>query len=314
MKARNAFAVLLTACLPLVASAEVAGSAPLENERAAYGAAFERIVARIRLWPGFAPGETNACRGRFAFDTRVKAWRRHDVTAPELVILKPQTVRCDTMVVLMPGGGYYSNHMGVIGANALPVLESGRWVAVLHYRIPRREGRSIYAAPREDAARAIRWLRGHAADYGFSPEKIGSLGFSAGGHLSAISATSSQDRLYARVDELDDLSSHLNFAVAVYPAYVLDDGATGPNAKRGDDAMLLQEFKFDAKTPPMFLLHGDVDYYSPMGSVSLYRELHKRKIPAQLFVYSKANHGLSHDVNVRGWEHRIVDWIESMGF
>lgn len=296
------------------AALSAGGGAGLAHEADAYGEAFERIVAHVRLWPGLAPHETKAEAGRFAYDNRVKTWRRHDVTAPELVILKPKTVRHDTMVVLMPGGGYSSNHMGVIGANALPVLESGRWVAVLHYRIPRREGRPIYAAPREDAARAIRWLRGHAADYGFSPEKIGSLGFSAGGHLSAVSATSSQDVLYDRVDALDDLSAHLNFAVAVYPAYVLDDGATGPNAKRGDDATLLPEFKFDAKTPPMFLLHGDIDYYSPMGSVALYRELHKRKIPAQLFVYSKATHGLSHDVNVRGWEQRIVDWIESMGY
>ena len=67
------------------------------------------------------------------------------------------------------------------------------------------------------------------------------------------------------------MSAHLNFAVAGYPAYVLDDGATGPNAKRGDGANLLPEFKFDAKTPPpMLLLHGDEDYYSPMGSVALY--------------------------------------------
>ena len=310
MKTRMLFLLVLG----VVATVFRGGAVELEHEADAYGEAFERIVARVRLWPDLAPGETNACRGRFAFDTRVKAWRRHDVTAPELVILKPQTVRCDTMVVLMPGGGYNSNHMGVIGANALPVLESGRWVAVLHYRIPRREGRSIYAAPREDAARAIRWLRGHAADYGFSPEKIGSLGFSAGGHLSAISATSSQDRLYDRVDALDDLSPHLNFAVAVYPAYLLDDGATGPNAKRGDGATLLPEFKFDAKTPPMLLLHGDDDYYSSMGSVKLYEELHRRKFPAQLMVYSGATHGLNDKVNVRGWEKRILDWMTSAGF
>ena len=301
-------AAIAAAALPPGGGEEVA------HEAEVYGKAFERIVAHVRLWPDLAPGETNACRGRFAFDTRVKAWRRHDVTAPELVILKPRTVKHDTMVVLMPGGGYNSNHMGMIGANALPILESGRWVAVLHYRIPRREGRPIYAAPREDAARAIRWLRGHAADYGFSPEKIGSLGFSAGGHLSAISATSSQDKLYDRVDELDDLSAHLNFAVAVYPAYVLDDGATGPNAKRGDGAALLPEFKFDAKTPPMLLLHGDDDYYSSMGSVKLYEELHRRKMPAQLVVYSNASHGLNHNANVRGWESRILDWLLSRNF
>ena len=61
----------------------------------------------------------------------------------------------DTMVIVMPGGGYSSQHMGHFCRDSRPILESGRWVALLHYRIPRREGRSIYDAPREDAARAM---------------------------------------------------------------------------------------------------------------------------------------------------------------
>ena len=182
------------------------------------------------------------------------------------------------------------------------------------HRIPRREGRKIYDAPREDAARAIRLLRANAAKFGWSPEKIGAVGFSAGAHLAAVSATSSQDALYDRVDAADDLSPHLNFSVPVYPAYVAADGATGPNTHGGDGAALQPEFKFDAKTPPMFLVHGDKDYYSPMGSVLLYTELHKRKIPAQLFVYANVSHGLGDTVNARGWQQRIVDWIASIGF
>ena len=66
---------------------------------------------------------------------------------------------------------------------------------MLHYRIPRRKGRNVYDAPREDAARAIRHLRANAAKFGWSPEKIGAVGFSAGAHLAAVSATSSQDAL-----------------------------------------------------------------------------------------------------------------------
>ena len=108
-------------------------------------------------------------------------------------------------------------------------------------------------------------------------EKIGAVGFSAGAHLAAISATSSQDALYERIDALDDISAHLNFSIPVYPAYVVDDGRTGPNAHGGDGAAILPEFKFDAKTPPMFMLHGDKDYYSPMASVLIYTELHKRR-------------------------------------
>ena len=286
----------------------------VENDDKAYGALRGQIVERIRLWPGLAPRETESSPGRFAYDEKNKVWRRRDVSQPELVVFRPFGKPRDTMVIVMPGGGYSSQHMGHFCRDSRPILESGRWVSVLHYRIPRREGRNIYDAPREDAARAIRILRANAARLGFSPEKIGAVGFSAGAHLAAISATSSQDALYERIDALDDLSAHLNFAVPVYPAYVADDGATGPNAHGGDNAAILPEFKFDARTPPMFMLHGDRDYYSPMASVLLYTELHKRKIPAQLFVYANVSHGLGDTVNAKGWQDRIVDWMESIGF
>ena len=132
----------------------------------AYGAFSERIVERIRLWPGLAPHEESDSPGRYVFDDRVKTWRRRDVSCPELVILRPTGKPRDTIVIVMPGGGYDSQHMGHICRDAKFILDSGRWVAVLHYRIPRREGRNIYDAPREDAARAIRHLRANAAIMG----------------------------------------------------------------------------------------------------------------------------------------------------
>ena len=303
--------MVVAAAVSAWAQAEVPA---LANEDKAYGALQERIVARISLWPGLAPHETEASRGRFAYDEKRKVWRRYDVSCPELVILRPTGTPRDTLVVVMPGGGYQTQHTGHICRDSKPILDSGRWVAVLHYRIPRRAGRNIYDAPREDAARAIRHLRANAAKFGWSPEKIGAVGFSAGAHLAAVSATSSQDALYDRIDALDDISPHLNFSIPVYPAYVAADGATGPNTHGGDGAARQPEFKFDAKTPPMFLVHGDRDNYSPMGSVLLYTELHKRKIPAQLFVYANVSHGLGDTVNARGWQQRIVDWIASIGF
>ena len=295
-------------------AASAASAAPLENEDRAYGELGERIVERIRLWPGLAPHETEANPGRYAYDEKVKVWRRRDVSQPEVVIFRPFGKPRDTMVIVMPGGGYSSQHMGHFCRDSRPILESGRWVALLHYRIPRREGRKIYDAPREDAARAIRLLRANAARLGISPEKIGAVGYSAGAHLAAISATSSQDVLYDRVDAADDISAHLNFSMPVYPAYVADDGATGPNAHGGDGATILPEFKFDAKTPPMFMLHGDRDYYSPMASVLLYTELHRRKIPAQLFIYANVSHGLGDTPNAKGWQKRMIDWLDSVGF
>ena len=199
---------------------------PVPNEDKAYGEHYGRIVERIRLWPGFAPHETESSPGRYAYDEKNKVWRRRDVSQPELVMFRPSGKPRDTMVIVMPGGGYSSQHMGHFCRDSRAILESGRWVALLHYRIPRREGRDIYAAPREDAARAIRILRANAKRLGISPEKIGAVGFSAGAHLTAISATSSQDALYERIDALDDISAHLNFSIPVYPAYVADDGRT----------------------------------------------------------------------------------------
>ena len=297
-----------------VVAVSAVGGAPLENEDKAYGELYGQIVGRFRLWPELAPHETGADFGRYTFDGKNKVWRRHDVSCPEVVVLKPRKPVRDTLVLVMPGGGYNSQHMGHICRESRPILDSGRWVAVLHYRIPRRDGRKIYDAPREDAARAIRILRANAAKFGWSPEKIGAVGFSAGAHLAAVSAVSSQDLLYGRIDEMDDMSPHLNFAVPVYPAYVVEDGANGPNANGGDGAAILPVFKFDAKTPPMFLVHGDKDYYSPMGSVRIYEELHRRRIPAQLFVYANVSHGLGDTPNAKGWQKRIVDWIESIGF
>ncbi len=301
------------ACI-MVISISAQSAVPLADEDKAYGALNGQIVERIRLWPGLAPHETESSPGRYAYDERCKVWRRRDVSQPELVIFRPSGKPRDTVVIVMPGGGYDSQYMGHFSRDSKPILDSGRWVALLHYRIPRRAGRNIYDAPREDAARAIRILRANAKRLGLSPEKIGAIGFSAGAHLAAISAVSSQDALYEKIDALDDISAHLNFSIPVYPAYVADDGRTGPNTHGGDGAAILPEFKFDAKTPPMFLVHGDRDYYSPMASVLIYTELHKRKIPAQLFVYANASHGLGEAQNVKGWQDRIVDWIGSIGF
>ena len=309
--------VLGIAVVAAFATALAQTAAPtIENLDQAYGELSGKIVARVRLWPGLAPQETDDNPGEIVRDEKKKFWRVNRVSLPQLVIVAPTAEkRLDTVVVAMPGGGYATQNLTSLLSNCRPMLDSGRWLAVLLYRIPRRKGRNIYDAPREDAARAIRFLRANAAKYGWSPEKIGAVGFSAGGHLAAISATSSQDALYERVDVLDDLSAHLNFSIPVYPAYVLEDGKTGRNEQGGDGAAILPEFKFDAKTPPMFMVHGDKDYYSPMASIQLYTELHKRKIPAQLFVYANTSHGLGGDnVNVNGWQQRIVDWIESIGF
>ena len=218
-------------------------------------------------------------------------------------------------MILISGGGYKSCcDVRLVETWNKKLTALGFQCVKLVYRTPRPKSLPVHQSAWEDGQRAVRLVRRAARARGFDPEKIGAIGFSAGAHLAAISATSSQDVLYDRVDAADDLSAHLNFSIPVYPAYVLDDGTDGPNARRGDGAAILPEFKFDAKTPPMFMLHGDKDNYSPMASVQLYTELHKRKVPAQLFVYANVAHGLGDKANVKGWQQRVVDWIVSIGF
>ena len=296
----RAFSLVSLVC----ACAFCAGAADSRaNEKMAYGELSDCIVAHLDLWPDLAPHETTRARGSFAFDEVKGVWRAQDVSSPDVVLLKPRDRRNDTLVLAIPGGGFATQNMGTFCRNVRPILESGRWVAVLHHRIPRRLGRKPYEAAREDGARAVRTLRANAERFGYSKDKIGAIGFSAGGNLAALLATSSQDEPYPLADEVDSLPACLGFAVLVYPAYVTDDETT-----------IRPEFKFDAKTPPLFLLHGDEDTHSSMASVLLYAELHKRKIPAQLFVFSHAAHGLNEKTHVRGWQYRIVDWLDEMGF
>jgi len=147
------------------------------------------------------------------------------------------------------------------------------------------------------------------------PEKIGFMGFSAGGHLTLMTSTTSQTPAYEPVDELDEVPCHVNFAVPVYPAYVLQDGANGENRGKGNDSEFVADFAFDAKTPPMCLIHGDGDGYSPMGSVTVYHKLRTMNIPAELHVFALANHAFRNcrpEDPMMFWKDRVYAWMKVM--
>ena len=177
------------------------------------------------------------------------------------------------------------------------------------YRTPRPEGLPIYQSAWEDGQRAVRMVRSEAVRRGFDPEKIGTISMSAGSHLATLLATSSQTPAYEKRDGLDDLPCHVNWSIVFAPAYILTDGIGTPNSRMGDapDVAVDACFKFDDKTPPMCFLHGGKDVYSPLGSTRLYRELRKRKIPAELHLYPDVGHGAF------GFE-RAVEFMRQLGF
>ena len=178
------------------------------------------------------------------------------------------------------------------------------------YRTPRPEGLPIFQSAWEDGQRAVRMVRNEAKKRGYDPEKIGVIGMSAGSHLTLMLATSSQTPAYEKVDEIDELPCHINWAIVNAPAYATTDGETGIPASRqgyGPDVKLSKAFKFDEKTCPMSLHHGGQDPYTPNGSTLVYRQLRRMKVPAELHLYPNKGHGAF------GLE-RGIEFMRQMGF
>ena len=153
-------------------------------------------------------------------------------------------------------------------------------------------------------------VRSEAAKRGFDPEKIGTISMSAGSHLALLLATSSQTPAYEKIDALDEVPCHINWAIVNAPAYATTDGENGtPSTLEGYgvDVKLSSVFKFDEKTCPMSLHHGGLDPYSPNASTLVYRQLRRMHIPAEVHLYPGKPHG------AYGLE-RAVEFMTQMGF
>ncbi len=178
------------------------------------------------------------------------------------------------------------------------------------YRTPRPVGLPIYQTAWEDGQRAVRTVRNEAKKRGFDPEKIGVIAMSAGGHLALLLAANSQTPAYERVDKIDDIPCHINWAVVNAPAYGTTDAEAGTPATRqgyGVDVKLSDVFKFDERTCPMSLHHGGKDIYAPQTSTLVYRQLRRMGIPAELHLYADKGHGAF------GLE-RGIEFMRQMGF
>lgn len=218
---------------------------------------------------------------------------------------------CGGCMVLISGGAYDSTcDVAYVKQWKERFTQLGFQCVNLVYRTPRPEGIEYYKTAWEDGQRALRLIRSEAGKRGFDPEKIGSVSMSAGSHLALLLATSSLTSAYERMDRIDDIPCHLNWAIVNAPAYVTTDAQSGTEAKRegyGADVKLCDIFKFDGKTCPMSLHHGGLDPYSPNGSTLIYRELRKLGVPAEVHLYPNVGHA------ALGLE-RAVEFMRQMGF
>jgi acetyl esterase/lipase len=276
----------------------------------------------VELWPGKPPNETGD-RGPEKFPLSPKLDRKQvevteptrmvtNVSKPTLTIYRPpKDKNTGTAMLICPGGGYWNLYWQLEGEEVAEWLSSlGITGIILKYRVPRRpdEPKDQPARrPLQDAQRAVSLVRIKANVWGLDPDRIGMVGFSAGGHLAIATATSFEHRSYEPIDAIDKVSCRPDFAILVYPGYL--------KAKDRDE--LAPGLSIPVGTPPIFLAHGGDDIISPPEhSVVMYLALKRARIPAELHVYA----GAAHDFGVRDsgrpcstWTQSCAAWLRHQG-
>jgi acetyl esterase/lipase len=267
----------------------------------------------LKLWPGGrAPGDTmelaaesDLTKPNEGLVAGKRLIRLGNVSEPEIhFFAAPADKANGTCVVICPGGGHRILAWDLEGTEVAQWLnELGVSVAVLKYRVPARTEKPRYQAAVQDAQRALSLVRSRAGQWNINPNKIGILGFSAGGETAAL-ATLLPERLYSKLDSIDDVAWKPNFTVLIYPAYLVNK----------DNTALMDHVKVDDQTPPMFLAHAANDPVRPESSVLLWLELKKHNIPAELHVFSQGGHGYglrATDLPVTGWPQACAAWLRT---
>lgn len=267
--------------------------------------AAERPV--INVWPEKAPGETKEI-GPEEFrpgqpKQRPDVQRLTNVSQPTLTLFQPaEAKRNGTAVIVCPGGGYSILAWDLEGTEVAEWLNSlGVTAAVLKYRVPRREGDQANALPLMDAQRALSLVRSKSSELGLDPQRIGILGFSAGGNLAAGACLKYAQRTYPKVDSTDEISCRPDFGVLIYPAYLVDaQGALKP------------EYQPSKESPPMFFAHAFNDNVTPDSSIALARALKAAGVPAELHIYDGGGHGFGlrkSEFPCHTWPARCGEWL-----
>jgi acetyl esterase/lipase len=196
----------------------------------------------------------------------------------------PKELKTKAIQIIYSGGAYEKNKpesFEVTPARRY-LNEKGMAVVTMKYRTPRPVGLAQHITAWQDLQRTIRVVRSQAAAKGLDPDRIGIMGSSAGGHLTVIGATSSQQPSYAPIDDLDKLPCNVQWAVAVYPAYTLTRRSGNDSGGNDDSAKLAPELAFDSATCPMLFLHGDADVHPAMNSVKCWEQLRRMGIQSDL--------------------------------
>jgi acetyl esterase/lipase len=267
----------------------------------------------IRLWPGEAPDEPAGIIAQKAeAETGADGVIRIPyVDAPEIVRFPaPADKASGTCMIVCPGGGYGKlawNKEGTEIATWLNTL--GIEAVVLKYRVPRRNREQPHPWPLQDLQRAMRLVRSNASRWTIDPDRVGVIGFSAGGHLTVMAASQADRASYEPLDEIDKLDARPSFMALIYPAYL-------GNMKK-DPAKLDPLVKVDAQTPPTFIAITHDDSDRALFAALYYAQLRRNGVSGELHIYNKGGHGYglrASDHPVSTWPDRLADWLRSGGW
>ena len=248
----------------------------------------------------------------------------HYISQPTLTIFLPDKSRVNgTAVIICPGGGYWINSIVKEGfAVARKFNEWGVAAFVLKYRIPNDSSmmdKSI--GPLQDAQRAIQLVRIHAGEWKVDPDKIGIMGFSAGGHLASTAATHFNHNY---ISNEKNINLRPDFAILIYPVISFQndiahtgsrDQLIGKDASKEMTDSFSNELQVNDRTPPSFLVQAtDDDVVPVMNSIVFYEALIKYKIPAEMHLYKSGGHGfgMNNPTTNDQWMERCRNWMKSM--
>lgn len=275
---------------------------------------------QMPLWPGAAPHALPVSGPEtMTIDPGSKIGGRtvieiDRVSRPTLTLYRPTGRDTGAAVIVYPGGGFWILAMDLEGSDVCEWLTAKGIACVLvKYRVPgnhlspRSGPYPVNPVALEDAQRAIAMTRFHARQWGINPNRIGVLGFSAGGHL--VAATSTLPRIYKPVDAIDRTSVRPDFGIALYPGHLwIDEQKFELNA----------DVPVSGNTPPQFIVqNGDDPVDSVNNSLVYYVALQKAGVPAEMHLYAKGGHafGLRHDAAkpATDWPVLAERWLQTIG-
>ena len=267
----------------------------------------------INLYPGDIPNsKANALKESYA------SGMFREVTTPTLEIVLPEKGKATGVaVIICPGGGYsVVVYQGEGLSTAKALADQGVAAFILKYRLP--DDLSMpdkKTGPLQDAQQAIKLVRENAEKWEIDPDRIGIMGFSAGGHLASTAATHFHKPL---IENIDSTSLRPDFQILVYPVISMQDNLThhdsrtrllGINPSKEFIDLFSNELHVDGNTPPAFITHAADDRLVDVdNSIRYFEELRHHGVAVEMHIYPKGGHGFI--FRHEGWTGPLFEWIE----